>query len=396
MTLTAEKLVFGGEALSRVGGRVVLTPYLLPGETARVAAEQERPDLLRTKLVEVVSASRHRAPPPCPYFGRCGGCHYQHAEYGYQVEQKAEILREQLRRVGKMDYSGEIETIAAEPLGYRNRTQFHVEGSKIGYYQAGSRTLLAVDQCPISSPKINEVLGVLHQMAGDQRWPQFLQEIEVFTDEREVLVNVLKTGRPVARRFFDWVAERIPGTASGFLDYAAGGDIFRVSHNSFFQVNRFLLERLVETAIAGAGGKRALDLYAGVGLFAIKMARSFARVTAVESGKSAVRDMEFNAKRANVGLEGVGQNVELFLPGLKETPDFVLADPPRAGLGKTVTRELARLRPPAITIVACDPATLARDLGALTGAGYRIDRLQMIDVFPQTYHIESIAHLKLG
>jgi 23S rRNA (uracil1939-C5)-methyltransferase len=298
--------------------------------------------------------------------------------------------------VGKIDYAGEIGTIAAEPLGYRNRTQFHVEGSKIGYYEAGSRTLLAVDQCPISSPKINEVLAVLHQMAGDQRWPQFLQEIEVFTDERQVLVNVLKAGRPVARRFFDWLAERIPGAASGFLDYTVGGDVFRVSHNSFFQVNRFLIERLVETAIGGAGGERALDLYAGVGLFAIKMARRFARVTAVESGKSAVRDLEFNAQRANVALEGAGQNVELFLPGLTETPDFVLADPPRAGLGKIVTRELARLRPPAITIAACDPATLARDLGALTAAGYRIDALQMIDLFPQTYHIESIAHLKLG
>lgn len=394
--MTAEKWVYGGDALSRVDGRVVLTPYVLPGETARVTPEQERPDLIRTKLEEIVSPSEHRVTPPCRYFGRCGGCHYQHASYEYQVQQKVEILREQLKRVGKIDYAGEIEAVSGPPLGYRNRTQFHVEGRKIGYFQAGTHQLLDIEECPISSPKINEVLGRLREMASDPRWPEFLREIEIFTNESGVLVNVLETERPIARRFFEWCAEKIPGAGAGFVEYVAAGDQFRVSHNSFFQVNRFLTDRLVESATGGKSGQHALDLYAGVGLFSVHLARQFSTVTAVESGKSAVRDLEYNATRANVALQGAGQNVEQFLPALTAAPDFVLADPPRSGLGKAVTRELIRLRPHAITIVSCDPSTLARDLGALTAGGYEIGRLQMVDLFPQTFHVESIAHLQLA
>lgn len=371
---------------------MVLTPFVLPGETARVALEQERPDLLRTKLVEVVTPSPERVHAPCPYFMRCGGCHYQHARYGFQVAQKAEILREQLKRVGKIDYTGEIATIDSEPFGYRNRTQFHVEGSRIGYYQAGSHDLLEVEQCPISSPKINEVLGVLRRMATDPQWPPFLRSIEVFSNEADVLLNV-DTQHPLARRFFDWCSESIPGASRGFIEYTVGQDQFRVSHNSFFQVNRFLAGPLAEIALDGAHGQTAFDLYAGVGLFSVPLARMFNQVTAVESGKSAVRDLEFNAQRANVAMGGSGESVEAFLPTVKVGPSFVLADPPRAGLGKAITRELVRLAPARITIVSCDPSTLARDLGALTAGGYRIDGLTVVDLFPQTFHIEVVAKL---
>lgn len=379
--------------MSRVEGRVVLTPFLLPGETGRVEPVQERPDLIRTKLVEVVSASPERVEPQCPYFYQCGGCQYQNAGYEFQTARKVEILREQLRRVGKLNYEGEIATLKAGPYGYRNRTQFHVDGSRIGYYRGGTHELLSVDQCPISSPKINEVLTTLRGMAADRRWPQFLKSIEVFTNESEVLLNV-EAERPVARRFFEWCAEQIPGAQAGFLEYKAGHDSFEVSHNSFFQVNRFLVDPLVETALEGADGQTALDLYAGVGLFSMPLARRFGKVTAVESGKSAVRDLEANARRANVALERFGQNVEAFLPGLQHTPDFVLADPPRAGLGKHVTAELVRLKPPAITIVSCDPSTLSRDLSALTGGGYRIEQMTLVDLFPQTFHIEAVTRLR--
>jgi 23S rRNA (uracil1939-C5)-methyltransferase len=393
--VTAEKWVYGGDALSRSEGRVVLAPFLLPGETARVEIQQERPDLFRAKPVEIVSPSAERAQPACPYFSRCGGCHYQHAAYPFQVSAKADVLREQFRRVGKVDYPGEIETITAGPLGYRNRTQFHVRGNRVGFFAAGTRDLLAVEQCPISSPRINQALAALGEMSRDRQWPQFLRSVEVFTNESGVLLNV-EAGRPLARRFFDWCAERIPGAARGFLDYPAGSDTFRVSHNSFFQTNRFLVGPLVEAALDGAAGDSALDLYAGAGLFSVALARKFARTTAVESGRSAVRDLEHNARQANVALEGVGQSVEEFLPSLDTAPDFVLADPPRAGLGKAVSRELLRLKPPAITIVSCDPSTLARDVGALSSGGYRMERLRMVDLFPQTYHLESVAYLRLA
>jgi 23S rRNA (uracil1939-C5)-methyltransferase len=394
--LTAEKWVYGGDALSRVEGRVVMTPYLIPGETAKVEQTEDRRGLIRAVPREIVTPSPERVQPPCPYFFRCGGCHYQHAAYEFQVRQKAEILREQLRRVGRVSYDGPIETIAGPPLAYRNRTQFHLDGRRIGYFGEGSHELVPIEQCPISSPKINESLEALLAMMRDRRWPKFVRAIELFTNEREVVMNIVETAHPVSRRFFDWAAERIPGAERGWLEYEAAGHRFQVSHNSFFQVNRFLVDRLVEAAIPATGGGLAFDLYAGVGLFSVQLARIFERVTAVESSASAARDLKMNADAAGVAIEVAQASVEVFLAGAGESPEVVLADPPRAGLGKSVTAALLRLKPARIVLVACDPATLARDLGALTAGGYGVERLVMVDLFPNTYHLETVAALRLG
>jgi 23S rRNA (uracil1939-C5)-methyltransferase len=388
-----EKWIYGGDALSRVDGRVVLTPFVLPGETARVEVEAERSGLVRTRLLEVISPSPDRQPPPCPYFGECGGCHYQHGRYEFQVEQKAAIVREQLRRVGHIEYGGDIGTITGPPLGYRNRSQIHVKSGRIGYFADGTHRLVPIDHCPISSPKINDALAALVRMLGDRRFPEFINVVELFTDEAKVLLNVLDSARPVARRFFDWAGQEIPDLARGSIDYAVGSDLFQVSHNSFFQVNRFLLGDLVEAGVGHAAGAVALDLYSGVGLFSLQIARRFRSVTAVESAASAIHDLNTNAGRAGLSIRTVHSSVERFLPQVLEQPDLVLADPPRAGLGKKVTAELLRLRPARIHIIACDPSTLARDLSALVRGGYGIEKLIMVDLFPQTYHVETVAHL---
>lgn len=386
--------MYGGEGLARLDGQVVLAPFVLPGESASIEVEGGSGDLLRARRADILTPSADRVEPACPYFYRCGGCHYQHARYELQVEQKREILREQLRRVGKIDFPGEIETVSAEPFGYRNRSQFHLAHGEIGYRAAASHALVSVTECPISSPQINQALAALRAMMADRRFPHFIRSIELFSNEAEVQVNVLETERPVARFFFNWCAEHIPGASAGSLDYAVAGETFCVSHRSFFQVNRFLVDALVEQALGEAAGESALDLYAGVGLFSLKLARRFSQVTAIESGASAVRDLEFNAQRAGLGVSVQRARVEQALAGLTTTPDFVLADPPRAGLGKQAVRELLRLRAPRLAIVACDPATLARDLAALTAGGYAIEKLTMVDLFPQTYHIEAIAHLR--
>jgi len=393
--LTIEKLVYGGEGLGRVEGRVVFVPYVAPGERVVVEPAADRGGVLRTRLKEMLAPSEARVPPPCEYFGRCGGCHYQHINYEQQLETKRSILRETLRRVGKIEAPDEIAVVSGEPWGYRNRAQFHVAGSSIGYLERQSHKLCAITHCPISSPRLNETLAALTQMARDSRWPRFVRSIEVFTNETDVQLNVLDSDRPVAKRFFDWCAEAIPGFTAGLLDYAAAGFPFRVSSGSFFQVNRFLLDDLVRTAVGDASGEKALDLYAGVGLFSAALARRFSQVTAVESGASAVRDLRFNAARAGLALEIVQSATEDFLRDLQSSPDFVLADPPRTGLGRTVVARLAELKPKRITIVACDPATLARDLPGLLSAGYNIERLTMIDLFPQTFHIETVAQLSL-
>jgi len=393
---TVEKLVYGGDGLARVEGRVVLAPFVLPGERIRVETWREQPGLVRAQTLEVLEPAPERVTAPCPVFGRCGGCHYQHAPHEYQLAAKRAILADQLRRLGKMEPPETIAVAAAGPWGYRNRAQLHIDGAqgapRIGYREAGSHSLCEVGHCPIASPKINDTIRALARMLRDSRWPRFVRSLEIFTDEEQVQLNMLDTDQPVAKRFFDWCAEEIAGLVEGALDYQGR---FRVSRHSFFQVNRFLLDRLVEVALEGAEGETALDLYAGVGLFSLALARGFKDVMAVESGSGAVRDLQFNAERAGLAnLRAEQRTAEEYLQKLESAPDFVLLDPPRAGLGKSVVRRLAELRPRQVTIVSCDPATLARDLAGLTAAGYRVEDMTLVDLFPQTFHLETVVRLE--
>lgn len=388
---TIEKLVYGGDGLARVEGRVALAPYVLPGERVRLHSLREKPGLIRATPATILEPSPARLAPQCPYFGRCGGCHYQHASYEAQLAAKRSILTEELWRQAKIRVDAEIATVAGEPWGYRNRVQLHIENGRLGYREAGSHKLCAIDRCPIASPRVNAVIAALKAMMDDRRWPRFLRSIEIFTDEELVQLNVVDTERPVAKQFFDWCAKTITGLLPGPLDYRGE---FRVSGNSFFQVNRFLLDALVEAALEGAEGETSVDLYAGVGLFTLPLARRFRHVAAVESGAGAVRDLRWNVERAGVSnVRAEQQAAEKFLAPLDVAPDFVLLDPPRTGMGKEMVAQLIRLRPRKVTIVACDPVTLARDLAGLTGAGFRIEGLKMVDLFPQTFHLETIVRM---
>jgi 23S rRNA (uracil1939-C5)-methyltransferase len=365
----------------------VLTPLVIPGERITV----EPVDKLHARLVTIEEAAPERVTPPCPYFGSCGGCQYQQMPYEMQVAQKVAILREVLRRVGKFEAPKDIRVITGEPWQYRNRTQLQVRDRRIGYLQPGSHALCPVDRCPISSPRLNEAIGVLNGLVRDRRWPAFIRRVELFTNESDVQFNVLESGQPAARHFFDWVAEYLPGYVPGAITYTAGADAFRIGPRSFFQVNRYLVAALAATATEGAAGESALDLYAGAGLFSVPLARRFTSVTAVESGASAVSDLRHNADAAKVPVRAVKAFAEEYLTGLDAAPGLVLADPPREGLGKAAVRELIRLAPPEIRIVACDPATLARDLRPLIDAGYRVERMVLADLFPQTYHLETLV-----
>lgn len=393
-TVSIEKLVYGGDGLSRTGEGVVLTPYTLPGETVEVQLRERRGGLTRAVPLAVRDPHPARTTPSCPYFGRCGGCQYQHSEYAFQATQKAEILREVLERVGKLHVDVPIDVVTGDPWQYRNRSQFHIQGDAIGYHERDSHRLVGITHCPISSPKVNEVLAALLAMLPDRRFPRFVRSLEVFTNESDVHIGIRETEQPVARRFFDWCAERIPGFVEGALDYPALGEHFRVSGDSFFQVNRFLVDELVAATLDGLEGETAFDLYAGVGLFSLALARRGFRVQAVETGPSAVRDLKFNARRAGIDV-GVSQRpVEEFLLTVESSPDVVIVDPPRAGIGVTAAKTLSALRPRQIVFVACDPSTLARDLVPLIASGYVIRRLAMVDLFPHTLHLESVVLLQ--
>lgn len=359
-----------------------MVPFTLPGETVRIGKIHKA----HADLASVITPASERVSPPCPLFTKCGGCHYQHAPYEFQVARKVEILREQLQRVGKIAYAGDIRAIRGPELGYRNRAQFHVERGKIGYRAAGTHTLVPVEgDCPISSPRLNEALASLRSKLNDPQWPRFVNAVEVFTNERDIQINVTESTKPVARRFYDWMESTVA------LDYETSVGTFRVSPKSFFQVNRHLIGELVATAIGDETGDTALDLYAGAGLFALPLAKKFQNVIAVEAGSAAAHDLRFNAERAGVSVQAEYARVEGWLESYTGTPDFILLDPPRAGLGPNVVRDVNRIAAPRVTIVSCDPATLARDLASMPA--YKIQSMTMIDLFPQTYHLETIVQL---
>ena len=446
MELTIDKLVYGGDALARLPadehgkGKTVFLPFALPGERVNAHVVEQRPGFARAVLDNVIAPSPQRVEPKCPYFARCGGCHYQHAAYEHELQTKSDILRETLRRTAKIDWTGDIRIHSAEPWGYRNRTRMRIVAGppasaapfSVGYYQMGSHELFPVEQCPISSPLINRALQTLWELGRSGGLPAGMSEVEFFAnaaddrillaffssqrapdDSADALMSELKAKLPEAAGVLlfelrgmrtqgqarspvddlDSVAESKPFAFSNekALTYETAHAKYRVSGGSFFQTNRFLTDKLIELVTAGRSGSKALDLYAGVGLFASVLAKKFDKVTAVESAPSSSSDLQRNVP-ANVGA--VQDRTELFLkssPGLKA--DLVVVDPPRAGLGEAAARSLAQVRAPRITYVSCNPATLARDLGVLVAAGWRVDELNLIDLFPQTYHIESVIQV---
>jgi 23S rRNA (uracil1939-C5)-methyltransferase len=390
-----EKLVYGGDGLARLDGQVVLMPYVLPGEKVSFTPQRVKTGLLKGTQVHILQPSKERIKPRCEYFMACGGCHLQHTGYEFQLAQKQGILRETLRRIAGFEYAEEIAVISGEPWQYRNRVQLHFKAGTCGFHRAGSHAIQAVSHCEISSPLLNDAIAKIRPAVKKQEWPDFLRSLELFTNGSEIQVNVLESNRPVAARFFTWLKELIPAIAEGAIEYEAAGERFRISGGSFFQTNRFLIDKLVEEVLGNESGEEAVDLYAGVGLFTLPIAKRFKRVTAVERGGNTFRDLEFNSATANrTNISARRASAEEFLRELQSASDWMVADPPRAGLGKETTSEVLRLKPQRLTLVSCDPATLARDLKVLLAGGYKVARMALVDLFPQTYHFETVVRLR--
>jgi len=422
VNLKIEKMIYGGDGLARTSeGKTVFVPLVLPGEEVAIAVEEEKPGFLRANLNELVTPSEKRIQPGCPYFGSCGGCHYQHTDYENQVEIKRTILRETFLRTGKFEWQEEIVIHVGEPWSYRNRARLklHTRGDfAIGYRRLASHELLPVEKCPISSPLINRALHHLWELGKEQRVPQGIGEIEFFANhnDSEMLMEVY--GAPPITGLQDFFRDaqiRLPElkglsaftllgphsqaapeskqtVGQNFLTYRAGERDFRVSAGSFFQTNRLLVDELVRSVTAGLSGRLALDLYAGVGLFANHLCKRFHQVFAVESSPVSLGDLQANVQK---NVTAVRATTEQFLQkSLNFNPDVVIVDPPRAGMGEAATKLLAALRVPRIVYLSCDPTTLARDLHLLLEFGYRIEQVHLIDLFPQTFHMESLVCLK--
>ena len=417
MDVRIEKLVYGGDGLGHADGATVFVPYVLPEEVVRVRPVKQKKKFVRGRVEEVVEASAERTSPPCRHFGVCGGCHYQHMPYETQLRYKAEILRENLRRIGRVNWEGPIETVGSPPLGYRNRAQWHMRGGETGYLQAGTSVLCAVEECPILSPRLAKIFHCVRALVAQKKLPPTVTEIEAFVDaaDEKVLLNAfLSHFHGQEKSVAETLRSGIGGTESvlvseasrgmmeldgpGFLEYEAAGFRYRVGHLSFFQVNRFLIEEMVRRVVGEEKGRLALDLFAGVGLFTLPLARRYERAIGVESNPATVRDLRANAKENEVECGAVSEGVEKFLASWKDTPDLVVLDPPRAGVPAPAIDRLRRLGPERSAYLSCDPSTLARDLSALLasdgpGSSYEIQSVELLDLFPQTYHIEALVRL---
>src|SRR6266849_4187921 len=388
LRVSIEKLVYGGDGLAHADGNTVFVPYVLPGEEVRAAAKSKRKKLVWTQLLEVTSASAQREGARCPHFQTCGGCHYQHISAAEQLRLKKEILRETLSRLGGISWHGAIVEHAAEPYGYRNRAQWAVRGGMpraLGYFLPESSEILAIDECPVLSPLLAQTFLKLQDMTRSGTLPAGVQEIETFADshDEKIALNVAfdrfpKPAEELTSAFrnalpqmetlllLDQKKNRFELSGPGYLTQEAGGYQYRVSHLSFFQVNRFLIEDLLKTVVANALGELALDLYAGVGFFTLPLAKTFRRVVSVDANLAATRDLQTNAELAKVVVASHNEHAEEFLKKTKEKPEFVVLDPPRAGLGARAARDVAELGAAEIIYLSCDPSTLARDLAVLT------------------------------
>ena len=410
------KLVYGGDALGYHAGRTVLVPRLLPGERTEVEEVRTRKGVVHARPVRILEASRERVEAACPYFGRCGGCQYQHLAPESQTAAKVQILRETLRRLGRVNWEAEIPTHSGPAWNYRNQAQLKVgrprgDNPELGFFEAESNRLISVDACPILSPRLN---ALLQELRG-QSWAEPLakcREVELLADDRDenVMLTLRGSWNPEeAEMLASRCLTELAGVAtvaieqnSGLrifgerhLTYHVGEWAYRVSPMVFFQSPRFLLPELVAAVASEESGTVAIDLFAGVGLFTLPLAQRFERVIAVESHPQAVADLAADARSAPGGnIRAVAETAFDFLRRCAQAgPDLVVMDPPRAGVGVATLKLLVALGPKRLHYVSCSPPTLARDLGFLLQQGYRLDALEMFDFFPQTYHIESLARL---
>jgi 23S rRNA (uracil1939-C5)-methyltransferase len=393
-------LIYGGDCMGRLAdGRAVFVPFTLPGERVRLRVVEEKQNFIRAELVELLIPSKDRITPLCPHFSKCGGCHYQHMNYSKQLEYKESILAEQLERIGGIK-NPPVQPINASPevWNYRNTIQFHLDAAgKVGFLIAGSHQVLAIEECFLPQKEINDLWPLL-----DLEPVPGLERIELRAGAADDLMLVLKSSAEVPPEFSSDIplsvvhigkAGEIILAGNGYVVNMVAGKTFSISAGSFFQVNTSQAEAMVKHLLQELplrSTDKVLDVYCGVGLFSAHLAERVAHCTGVELSPTACTDFVVNLDLFdNVDLyEGAAETI---LPELTLNPEIVIVDPPRSGLDRRVLDALVKMQPDTLAYVSCDPATLARDTRRLVGAGYHLEKVTAFDLFPQTFHMETVA-----
>ena len=398
--ITVDAMAHGGEAVGRIDGKAHFVAGAIPGERIEIEIFKEKSRWARGRLIEILDASPDRVDPPCPAYPVCGGCTWQHASYERQLEWKHETVSGQLAHIGGLTDVQVRPTIAPGPqYAYRNRMDFSVVNGRPALHEHRSDRLIELDGCLLLRPELAKRFASLGDLTGTRK---IVLRSGVNTGDALIVVegrvpsqaagwnaSVVVTSRDGARVVHGrpWFEEEIEGVR------------FRVPASAFFQVNTAGAEelvRLVTDAAAVTGGEVLLDGYAGVGLFAATVGRSAGRVVTIDAGRAA-----FDAITGNLEQVIPGRYRSLLGPfehvanTVKDRWDVAVVDPPRAGLGSRGVAAVTRTGPRTIVLISCDPASLARDASLLGDAGYRIDWAQPVDLFPQTYHVETVTRFVL-
>ena len=435
--ITIEKIVAGGEGLGRRQGHVVFVPRAAPGDRLLVEPVETRRDYVRARIIEIRDPSSERREPPCPFYPLCGGCSLMHMEPAAQVESKRRILIESLRRGGRLEYEDDVIVLEGPESGYRSRARFHIRHLKrarvpwlLGFRERGSHRIVDITHCLQISLQANAVLRELRRWLAEKPdrarnmvSAEILEPCDGFsmappggeesTSEpgRILLHFVVKRGRSPARSDLQDLVEgaRLRGLVvseegrpgwrhrlgQSRLVHRVSDLDYRTRVGSFFQVNRYLLDKLVTTVVTPlpSGSGTVVDLYCGVGLFTLPMARAATRVVGVESSSPAILDGRANARRVGLGqVEFVESEAGDYAAHYGfQGVDTVIVDPPRGGLGALVVAALVEHPPRELRYVSCDPAALGRDAGRVARGGLLLQGLVLLDMFPNTHHFETVA-----
>lgn len=428
MRLVIESLAYGGAGVATAeDGRVVFVDGACPGDTVEATLTEEHPRFLKATVETVLEASPDREQPPCPYFGSCGGCQWQHVRYEVQLLAKQRAVQDALSRIGRIE-SPDVSAVIPSPdrLGYRNKIELSVattkRGPALGFARHGSTEIVPVDEClllPKSARRLpRSITGALRYLGTRiQTAPERVTvrvavdgstEVDIWTAPgpfpRSLAAKILSdaTGARTVTRVIakaDKEARRVSRvevlSGPGFWRERVGHYRYAVSAPSFFQVNTRAAELLQDAAVTATGADRSTtvaDLYAGVGTFTLPLAAAAGHVTAIESSAHALGDLRRNLEEARLDADVIPGDAAREIADLDDI-DVVLVDPPRAGLSHEAGQALVGARPTRIVYVSCDPTTLARDVRILSESGYRLAGLTPVDLFPQTYHVESVATL---
>lgn len=395
----------GGDALARHEGKVIFVPYALPGEDVLVELTEEKAKYARARLLEVITSSAQRVEPRCPHFGTCGGCQWQHIAYETQLSLRENILRSQLKRIGHLSDVRVQPTIGmSEPWHYRNHVQLHLdENGKLGFMAATKHRVVAIQECPIMHPLVADIfadlqidfqeLGRVSIRAGVTTGQQLLI-LETLGETPPALevdipiscVFLLEDGTPITYVGDNYITENLAERS------------FRISATSFFQINTPQTDKVLETVreyLVPEPSDVLLDVYCGVGTFGLSLADEVSKVIGIEESEAAVADARFNSQGV-ASVQFLQGKAEELLPNLEEKVDIAILDPPRQGCHPKALTALLKMAPRKITYVSCDPATLARDAKRLVRGGYELVKVQPVDVFPQTSHVETVALLHLA